>query len=205
MDKLAIYNGALRILGERATTLVEERAPRRYLDEAWEENAHDSWLEVADWNFAMAFVKIQKDAAADVKFGYTNEFSKPTDLVRVSGVWVDEYQENPLRRYIDEGNKFYSDQEDLYVAYVCNSSTLGGDLGNWPNSFARYVQAFLANEIAPRLKNDGAMDLATKELDRRLTEALSRDAMKNPSKQLPQGRWAGARGGRNYRDGFTPI
>lgn len=201
MDKLGIYNEALRLVGERRlASLTEDREPRRMLDSAWAFHAYDTWLEEADWQFAMSFVKIEPNTSITTVFGYENAFDQPTDMVRVSGVWADEYQEDPLREYRDEGGKWYSDREELYVGYVSNSSTLGGNVGNWPNTFALYVAAYLAHQIAPRLKNDVSEDKLKKALKEAKTNAMSKDALKNPSREAPQGTWTRARGGRNYNN-----
>jgi len=201
MDKLGLYNGALRLLGERSVTLTENREPRRLLDDVWADNAHDAWLEVANWKFATKFVKIQYDPGQDIEFGYARSFTVPTDHVATSGVWVDEYKQSPLREYEEEGGVFYSDQDEIYVAYV--SRDKGSDINIWPNSFSRFVQAFMAVELAPRLKNDKDVGSLYGILEMRRLEACNKDAKKSPSRKPSKGTWVSSRGGRNnYRLGY---
>jgi len=205
MDKLGIYNEALRLTGgRRLASLTEDRAPRRELDSIWATHAYDTWLEMADWKFALNFVKIQVNPSIDISFGYANAFDQPSDLVRVSGVWGDEYHKSPLTEYRDEAGKFYADIDEIYVSYVSNSASFGGNVGAWPNSFANYVAAFMADQMAPQFKNDNAAGEISKELKARKTNAMSKDAQKSPSKQMPQGSWSGSRGGRSHRNHGIP-
>jgi len=201
--KLSLYNGALRIVGERKTTLTENREPRRLLDDAWDEHAHDSWLEEASWRFALVTVKIQYDTGIEPDFGYQRAYTKPTDMVRLVGIWRDEYLTNPIRDYTDEGELLYGEDDEVFVSYVSNDNTRGGDMGVWPKSFARFVEAFLANEIAPRIKNDKAVDAATKHLELMRRNAKNKDAMKSPTRKPVTGAWAGSRSAnRRYRHGY---
>jgi len=195
MDKLGLYNDALRICGERKLlNLTENREPRRLLDDAWDFNAYDTWLEAADWNFALRTVVIGVDPSSEQAFGLRNAYQKPTDMVRISGIYMDEFLEAPLRQYQDEGTTWYTDIDDrIYVRYVSRLPQYGGDIGLWPQSFARFVAGFLAKEIAPRLKNDVNKKSVTKQYDERIGIAKSQDVLKQPSKSLPMGSWRKAR------------
>jgi hypothetical protein len=193
--RLGVYNEALRLCGSRQlANLSENREPRRLLDAAWDANAHDSWLEQADWNFAIRATKIGADPSFTKQWGYTNAFNHPEDMVRPAGIYADEYMEVPLREYLDEGKFWFTEAFDIiYVQYVSNLSTAGGDLGLWPASFAKYVAAFLAVEIAPNIKNDVDTGTLMKILERRERDAKAKDGLRQPSKDLPMGSWKRSR------------
>jgi hypothetical protein len=199
--RLGVYNEALRLLGERQlASLTEDREARRLLDAAWDANAHDSWLEQSDWNFAMRAVKIGNDASYEAQWGPANAYQHPDDMDRPSGVYQDELMKIPLRDYLDEGQYWFSDVSNaIYVQYVSNGASYGGDLGLWPASFAKYVAAFLAVEVAPVLKNDVDVEALTRMFEKREREARSKDGLKSPSKPLPTGNWKASRlvGGRS--------
>ena len=203
MDRLGLYNEALRILGERRlVSLDEDREPRRLLDDAWDANAHDSWLEEQGWNFSLRAVQIGFDPDVNPEWGYQYGFQQPEDMVRAAGIYADEYMQVPLRDYLDEGEYWFAESfPEIWVRYVSNGSSYGGNIGRWPASFAKYVAAFLAREIAPRLRND--VDLRAVEAEFRIREkhAKSKDAMKAPSKPFPRGTWVGSRLAGARRDG----
>ncbi len=203
MDRLGLYNEALRILGERRLAdLDEDREPKRLLDDAWNSNAHNSWLEEQDWNFAIRAVQIGFDPDVNPEWGYQYGFQKPEDLVTVSGVYADEYMQVPLRDYLDEGEYWFAESfPEIWVRYVSNGSSYGGNIGRWPASFSKYVAAFLAREIAPRLRNDVDLRSVEAEFIKREKHAKSRDAMKSPSKPFPRGTWVGSRLAGARRDG----
>jgi hypothetical protein len=200
--QLTLYNDALLLLGtRRLETLTDATESRRLLDAVWASSAHDAWLEESDWGFASRSVKLGFDTSYTASFGHQYRFAKPSDLVRVSGVYVDEHMQVPHRDYLDEGEYWYADSEELYVHYVSNDNSYGGNLGIWSASFAKYVAAFLAMEIAPALKN--SKDIARMQLkfEERQKEAMSVNSSARPSKRMPQGSWANARlgGGTRYR------
>jgi hypothetical protein len=201
--RLGIYNEALRLMGSRQlANLDENREPRRLLDAAWDANAHDSWLEQADWNFALASAKISADPSFTKVWGYANAYNHPEDMVRPSGIYADEYMQVPIREYMDEGKFWFLESvESIYVQYVSREATKGGDLGLWPASFTKYVAAFLAVEVAPNLKNDIDGEKLRKIFEGRELEARSKDGLKSPSKSLPVGSWINSRLAGSRRDG----
>jgi hypothetical protein len=201
-DQLSLYNEACRLLGERRLlTLTDDTEVRYLLDNAWDANAHDSWLEQADWNFALRAVKIGKDASFEAEFGFANAFQHPDDMVRPAGIYADEYMQVPLRDYLDEREYWFTDRvNELFVQYVSNGTSYGGDLGLWPASFAKYVAAFLASDVAPVLKNDVDKEWLERQVMIRERDAKSKDGLRNPSKPLPRGSWTNSRLAGTRRD-----
>lgn len=200
-DKLSLYNGALRLLKERPlASLAENREPRRMLDSAWDEGAVNAMLEAGQWKFAKRSVQIDYDTSLEPDWGYRRVFDKPEDHIRTIGVWSDENMQCPYEDYRDEGALWYSSLDTLYVSYVSNSTDYGADMSMWPMTFVKFAQAHLATEIAGPLTEQGKDMLKLRQ--HWLTEALSKDAMADPTRQLPVGSWVRARSRRsNYRSG----
>ena len=79
-SKLTLFNGALRLLGERRlASLTEDRPARRYLDDAWDDGLVDDALEQGFWNFATRTVQMTASTSVEPEFGYRYAFQKPDD------------------------------------------------------------------------------------------------------------------------------
>lgn len=197
--RLSIYNGALRVCGERRlASLDENRKPRHLLDQVWtEDNGVAACLEAGQWNFAMRTVRIDHDVDVEPQFGLLYAFTKPDDWVRTSAFCSDERFQVPLRDCKDEVGFWYSDVDPVYVRYVSKDSGFGLDFSLWPPSFIKFVHAHFANEIILDLTSDKEK-VALVEVKRKkaVREALNRDAMNEPSQKPPPGSWVGARFGR---------
>lgn len=188
--QLSLYNGALRNLKERRlASLSENREPRRVLDDVWE-GALSYVLEQGLWNFASRTSRFTPNPSYTASFGYQNQFVKPDDFVRLVGIYSDPYGNVPLNQYTDETGCWYSDLSEIYVTYISNDASYGADFSRWPQTFIKYVEAYLAFEAGPRItgkEDDGKM------LVRTLRDAHSKDAMNEPTRFMPQGSWVSAR------------
>lgn len=195
-DQLSLYNGALRVLKERKlASLTESREPRRLLDDVWTDYQKHV-LEQASWVFATRSQQADFSPSVEPAFGYKYAFDKPTDWIRTVAVSSDPYFRVPLTDMSDEGGFWLSDLQTIYVRYVSNDSKFGGDLSLWPASFIRYVEHYLAWQIAPRLlKTDNDVREVERKMTRMLTEAKGKDALNDGAQGLPQGSWTRARHG----------
>lgn len=209
-SKLLLYNNALLLCGERKLdSLTENREPRRLLDDVYDGGALRTCLEEGVWNFATRSIRIDSDPGIDPDFGFDYGFVKPDDWVRTSIVSANEYFRSPLKDYYysDEAGYWWSDIDPLYVRYVSDGADYGGNLGNWPESFARYFEAYLARRIADKLtKSQGRLKSIDLELARCRKGAVSKDAMNNGAAMPPEGSWSRSRrayGGFGRRDGGT--
>lgn len=200
-SRLLLYNEALRICGERKlASLSESREPRRLLDEVWDADGVKRCLEAGQWNFAMRAVQIDQDTAVDPQFGYTYGFSKPTDWVRTAAVCTDERLSNPLIDYKDEADYWYADLTPIYVRYVSNDDSWGGDFSKWPGSFSQFAAAYFASRIIFKLTSDKERVLLVKrELRDSKRDALNKDAMNDPTTFPARGSWSRARAGQGSR------
>ena len=196
-DRLSLYNGALRALGERKlASLTENREPRRLLDGVWDSDAYDTWLEQGLWKHAMRTVELTYSPSIQPDFGYQYGFDKPEDFIRTASLSADAFFTAPLLQYSDEAGFWYCEHPTIYVRYVSNDPEYGADLSLWPASFAKYVEHAMAAEICERLtQNASKADKLEKKADKLLKEARSRDAMADPTKFPPMGSWERARRG----------
>lgn len=197
--KLGLYNAALRLLKERKlASLTEDRESRRLLDDAYGDGSTEGsvklCLELGQWTFAMRTVQIDYSPSVEPPFGFQYAFDQPSDMVDVCGIYSDEYCQVPLTRYTDERHYWYCDLQTIYVQYVSNHTTYGADLSLWPESFAKVVEADLAREIAGSLtQGDDKVKLADRAFQIALREAKAGDAMRKPTRFMPQGSWITAR------------
>ena len=211
-DRLALYNAALLLSGEKfLATLSEDREPRRLLDAVWNTNGVQYCLEQAQWWFAMRTVMIDYDPAITPTFGYRKAFTKPTDYISTSAVCQDEYFNTPLTQHAFEIDHWYADITPIYVKYISNDANYGGNLSGWPATFADYVSAYFASRIISKLAGDRPAQLAALFgppgqpdkgiLNMTLREAKNKSAFTQPTQFMPPGRWVGSRRGGRGGDG----
>lgn len=205
-DRLSIYNGALRVLGERKLNstqgLKENRESRRQLDTVWENDGVITCLEMGLWRFAKNTVKLTADPDQTPDFGLQFAFSKPTDFIRTAGVAMDEFFNVPLNQYADEADFWYANLDTIYVQYISSSDSYGMNFARWPRNFTRMVEAWFALQVVEPLTQGEQNYERIQKLYKRLeTEAKSTDAMADPTSMLPVGSWTLARRrGSIYRD-----
>lgn len=197
ITKLSIANGTMRLLKERLLTQNEltnnAREPARNFNAVWDDGAVNACLEAGQWKFAKRTVMLDTTPSITPDFGYRYAFEKPSDWVRVAGVWSDETISNPLLDYREEAGFLWANLETIFVAYISNDAAYGNDYSLWPQSFNKFVQAHIASEIAGPLTSDGKDILKARKMF--LNEALSTDAMADPTRFMPAGSWVLSRGG----------
>lgn len=201
-SRLSLYNGALRLLGERKlASLSENREPRRYLDDAWNDGAVDYCLQAGQWKHAMRSRQLDYSPSVEPDFGYARAFDIPDDHLRLGGVFSDETMLAPLLDYREEAGYWLANLDTIYVRYVSNDSQFGGDYSLWPQTFVKFVEAHLASEVAmPLTQNRTKMDDMLGLREKALRDALSKDAMQDPTRIPPKGSWVRARYSQtNYR------
>jgi hypothetical protein len=197
LTKLQLYNDALLLCEQGPlSSLTEALEARRLLDAAFDSQAYDKCLSRAQWNFAIRTVMLDYSPSVEPEFGYRRAFDKPTDCIRLVGISADEYFNIPLTRYKDEAAFWFADEDILYVSYVSNDASYGGDIANWSAAFGDYVAAFLAEKIVGKLTNKESV---VRKVERAailaLREAKTLDAMDEAPGFAPQGSWTRARRG----------
>lgn len=195
-DKLSLYNGALLFIGERKLILLTENVePRRLLDDVWDRGAVDTVLEHGQWNFATRSSKFEYNPSMIPAFGYNRVFEKPSDFIKTCAVCSDEYFQIPLLQHLDEAGFWFASLDDIYVRYVSNDGEYGTDISLWPPSFRAYFEAWLGCQIIYKITHSDSEETAKKkERDKLKITAKSQDAMNEPTKFTPSGRFRAARG-----------
>jgi hypothetical protein len=193
--RLLLYNGALLALGERELSSLTDATPsRRYLDQAWNAGFVDEVLNAGQWTFATRTQQLTHDDSVETEFGHTYAFPIPTDCVRLTALCADEFFNIPLRQYQVEKGYYFASVDPIYVSYVSNDASYGGDLSKWNADFCEYARLRLAEKIIPRLTNNKTDrgDFA-KLVKMKLREAKSSNAMDRPPGTPPVGTWVNAR------------
>lgn len=196
--KLGIFNKALtEHLGERKlASITEAREPARVLGDIWDNGLVKACLEAGQWKFAKRTLKLTYNPDVTPAFGHRYAFDKPTDFVRLVGVYSDEFCRVPLLQYQEEAGQWYASLQDIYIEFVSTDVAYGNNLSNWPESFADYVAGNAALRASGRIQGNATdKDALKRDVDALLKAALSKDAMEGPTKFLPEGSWASARRG----------
>lgn len=200
-DRLSIYGAALLVCGDRKLLSLTEASDRtKMLDQVWNGGGVDTCLQAGLWNFASRSVQLDFDPDFQSPFGYRYAFTKASDWKRTMGVCSDEYFNQPLTQYLEEGNRLFSDLDRIWVRFVSNDVNFGGNLALWPENFTRYVEQYFAYRICNRLvQSKDEKEGIQKDLKMLLSAAKSTDAMSEPTGMLPLGTWANARTSRRSR------
>jgi len=196
-DKLSLFNGAAAALGESRLASITENVELRYiLSDVWDRDGLRTLLKSGQWNFAGRTAQLDYSPSISPSFGYQYAFPKPDDFVRTMAVCHDQYFNMPIMAYQDEANVWFTDSETIYVRYVSDDPQWGGDFSLWPEDFTRWAEMWLALQAGPTITHsDGALEaVAAREDDLRM-RAKNSDAMEDPSKQAPEGRWSASRRG----------
>lgn len=211
--RLQVYSGALLLCGQGAlSTLTDNIEGRHLLDTVWNDGGVRYCLEQAQWHFAMRASEITYNPSIAPPWGFQRAFDKPTDWIVTSGIWSDEYMNNPLVNYADEIGYWFADVETIYVKYVSDDVTYGADLSRWPATFTDFVKAYFAGRICHKLNGGASREFLLGPpgrpddgwVNRCLQIAKNKAAMTQPATFPSRGTWAQARHSgfhRSARDG----
>lgn len=195
-DRLKLYNGALRKIGEtRLANLIENVKSRRALDNVYDEVVAGC-LEAGWWNFAIRSAKLESTPSAETEFGREFIYDRPDDWVKTYSFCSDEHFYSPILDYQEIGSRWVTDYNEIYVQWVSNGTEYGLDLGRWPQSFITYVQYALAFEICEDITGSSSKMEELFRL-RKIAEsdAKNSDALNDPVTRFPPaGRLVSSRG-----------
>ncbi len=193
--QLQLYNIALRAIGDSPLeTLTEETQGRRYLDAVYALGL-DTCLRAGFWNFAMTTAKLTPDVTPPA-FYYTFAYTKPAAWVRTRNISASETLAWPLNDYQDQAGAWLTHINPLYVRYVSNDASLGGNLARFPPDYAEFVGAYLGSLIFRQTAGRGVAEQAAYEkeiLMPKAKTARANDAMDGPAERRLYGSWATAR------------
>jgi len=201
-DRLSIYQGALRLLGDGRIDSLTEDNPRRYkLDDAWVPSVN-YMLEQGLWNFAIRTDEIDYDANFEPLFGFQYAFSVPDDWVRTNDINQEPFFRERFENFEIEKDHWYADVNPLYIRYVSNGPQYGWNLGRWTQSFVKALEAYLAFECGLSISADrGTRSDLYQLYEKRLSEAKARDAVEEAVRRQPVGRLIRARFNNTSRRG----
>lgn len=200
-NKLGLYNAALALLKERKLSALTDNVRARHQLDLVYDDVMAYMLEQGYWNFAQRSVMIEPDPNVDPAFGYTYAFEHPSDMVRLVKISANDSFFPTLDPYLDEGGHFYAHAGQIYVMYVSNGASYGGDLSLWPATFAYAAAHELARRAGPHIATLGRADQDRLDRDsgRTLRDARAKDASRQPVDRLQPGRLVQARSGRRTR------
>jgi len=196
-DKLALYNAALRKLGQtRIVDLSEDVKGRRVLDQCYDEVLADC-LEEGWWNFALRSAKLDYDASYVPSFGRDRVYDIPDDWVRTYRLCSDESFYCPILDYQTVGRQWLMWYDSIYLQWVDSGVLYGGNLGAWPRSYTKFVEWSLALEACEDITgNDSRMEKLFNMKKKAKYDARKLDAMADPvTRFTPQGSWERSRRG----------
>jgi hypothetical protein len=195
--QLSLYNGALRLCKQTPlVTTTDDIEAATLLNTVWSDGAVDYCLEQKQWKFPQRTSRLDADPNFVASFGYAYRFEKPTDWIRTTSVCSDEYFDTPLTSVQDEAGSWFSNITPIYVSYISNGVNYGGNWGLWPETFTKFVEAYLAREIVRHLTSD--KDIVKDVLDtykKAMDKAASLAAMNESASFLPIGAWIRSRRG----------
>lgn len=194
-DWLPIYNNALQILGlPKLITVNDDRYERVLLDTARESGLVANLIADYPWNWTRKTVFVEYNSHLEPAWGFEYVCEKPTELVRLDGVFRDEYQRTPLKHYRDEGRYIYSSYQSLYLTYIPNTAIESP--GSWEPHISRYIAALLADAVKDDQRlalSEGQIGRIMYTLNERKQTAENRDFMQAPPQIIHTGSWVRAR------------
>lgn len=203
--KLSIYNGALRLLGGTPLNdLAEDRSVKNWLDRAWDDGVINYCLEQGQWNWAIRTQQITASTTIIPAFGAKYAFELPNDFQGINSIWSDPYFNSSIVFYNLEAGVLYCEFDTIYLKFISNAATYGGNLASWPESFAKYVQARLALESEPNVTNSPSIYQKIEMEELRTYKIAKNNDMRNkPRQRVDAGNWVisrvgGFSNGENY-------
>ena len=144
--KLSLVNGALRLLKQRKLTESElssnSREPARAANDVFDADFVRGCLEAGNWRFATRSRQIIADPGIDPQFddgGYLYAYEKDSDWLRTVGIFSDANMLINYNDYNEEAGYIFANIDTLYVRYISDDASFGGDMSRWPRSFQEYV------------------------------------------------------------------
>jgi hypothetical protein len=178
VDKLAVYNHALTLVGQRKLSAVDEDRPSRHdLDAVWDLDATQYILEIVKPKFASKTVTLNSPAAA-TEHSLSQVHTLPDDYLNIIEVYSDSELDQPISRYIIEGDTLACDFATVYLRYTFDVT----DLTLWRPTVLQVLTAYLAQEIAPHISPDEVEKVQQLFLDR-VKIARDLDGEKEPGKR----------------------
>jgi hypothetical protein len=203
--QLSVANGALRLLGVQRIDSLSDTTKKaaRVLNDAWSD-AVRVCFESYNWNFASERASLSRSEDTPA-YGWDYYYVKPSDWMRTINITKSDDEEDKLRDFVDEGGGttatkglIATNAAAVYLRYV--SSNYMTRYGNWPQNFADYVSAKLAEMTCQELTgNDSKMQRINLALRISKHDAINIDTTNQATKRLATGRLVLSRYGSPWR------
>lgn len=202
--ELALKNLALgTFVGTERLTTLTDNVPQRYALDAVYAGVLQLMLKRGIWLFALKTDQLTKEVTAP-EFHRQHAYAKPDDFVRLARIGLDARMDVELMNYRQDGDFFYADQDPIFMQYVSNDDAFGGDLERYPEAYTQAVAAELAYQsLLPISKDRGDRADLYKIKAQALDLSRRQDAVDEPVKTLPTGRFVRARIGYGSMNGTT--
>ena len=189
--KTTVFKSALRLLGEPSNVGPDsDKKIVREINGAWEDVVR-SCFEEHPWNQFKSIELLTPLGTAETGWDYA--FNVPASFRRVVLVnnGTDEDDLNGIP-YAYRAGKILTNSETTYLWYV--DGTYETQEGGWPQQFADWVAARLADEVYPiNDEGDSTRSRINYALRDRLDRAKALDSSSDPIVEVPQGRWIRSR------------
>lgn len=150
IDKIGVYDAALRFLGEPDLANITDTVESRYvLDNAYDD-AINFMLRQAAWRFALATETVT-GATSSLIPGYDHSFTKPTKWMWTHAIFVLVGADERPIDFREQGAKWYANLSSLTCRYI---STDGQALATWTEQFAKAMAAYLAFLCCDKITGD---------------------------------------------------
>lgn len=192
-SQVEIVNNALVEIGEATITSIDQNTrAARAAKRVWD-NVRREMITRYRWNFAKKRAVLAPDTATPA-FGYTNQFTVPTDFLQLIGVYdsvEDQRQLTTSRQaYAMEGNKILWDGTALYIFYVANIT----DTGQFDPLFESALVYKLALRLAYDLSTgDGRTDTLQAFFSEAIKTAKFSNAIQNTPEVIQASEWVDSR------------
>lgn len=178
-----ICNLALRLLGARRITSLDDNSEEARACNDVFEFLRDDLLRSHPWNFATVRASIAASSEAPA-WGYDFSYPLPTTSLRILEV----------RTYLDweveDGAIVTNESAPLYIRYTKRIT----DSNAFDSSFTKTLAAYIAFELAERITNSSRKrQLAFDEYQTYLKKAKMVDAQESTPKTLDDGSWVDSR------------
>ena len=199
MEKLAIANNALNLLGEYSIeSLDEDTRPaeliNEYFDSTWEEVLNEYI-----WSDALAYADLAKLVETPVN-EYSYAYQLPTDCIRVIEINNDS-DVTPTDNYILQGNKILTDMDSVTVKYIRRIDPTTAD----PQLTKVFYKSLAVKIAMPLVKSASIRSALFNELlqiDIPKAKFLNSIEQK-PRKKLVRSRWLAGRFRGHISKGYT--
>lgn len=178
-----VYNNALALLGQPPLKdTFETNKVRIAFDTIIQNGGIELMLEVAKPRFAMRTVTLTGGSTSP-NHGYDNVFSLPADYIGIVELHSDEKLDQPINRYLIEGETIATEYATVYLRYISSDAAVSVGALAWTPAFKNLLAAYLADECKAEFASSMELhDSISKAYESRLAWIISNESIKEPER-----------------------